>query len=317
VGFVTRLRHTRTRVSKLVAIPRLCACLSLSVKSTKVAPATGGIYGNRQSDAWFGRGRNYQVGDLITVELNEESQGSTQLKTADISRDSSNTALPSGFTNPLMGKIQSDSWMALNLNAAKTVSTGKGDANQYAKLTGTVAVTVTEILANGNLVVRGEKKLGLSEGTEVIQVGWRDSPTKTSGPNGTVQLIADWPTPKFLTAARATWPLPARPGWGTSALMHKLLALLTLGRRLAMTRLSHQSLVLRQTRLVPVGHAGMRLDRVKDLVAVGSTAAQPTRLAMAWSLVCKARGDDASCALHHTKHESHAGPNGCAHRRPR
>ena len=35
---------------------------------------TGGIYGNRQSDAWFGRGRNFQVGDIITVILNESTQ---------------------------------------------------------------------------------------------------------------------------------------------------------------------------------------------------------------------------------------------------
>jgi len=35
---------------------------------------TGGIYSNRQSDAWFGRGRNYQVGDVITVLLDENTK---------------------------------------------------------------------------------------------------------------------------------------------------------------------------------------------------------------------------------------------------
>jgi len=48
----------------------------------------------------------------------------------------------------------------LSLNAAKTASTGSGTAAQAASLTGSVTVTVTEILANGNLVVRGEKKTG-------------------------------------------------------------------------------------------------------------------------------------------------------------
>jgi flagellar L-ring protein precursor FlgH len=43
-------------------------------------PATGGIYGNRQSDAWFGRGRNYQVGDLVTVLLNESTQAARSQK---------------------------------------------------------------------------------------------------------------------------------------------------------------------------------------------------------------------------------------------
>ena len=31
--------------------------------------ATGAIYVGRQSDSWFGKGRNFQVGDVITVLL--------------------------------------------------------------------------------------------------------------------------------------------------------------------------------------------------------------------------------------------------------
>lgn len=120
----------------------------------QTAPATGGIYGNRQSDAWFGRGRNYQIGDLITVLLNESTQADRSQKT-DVSRDASNTALPSG-ANKLLGNVH-PFFDGLSLNAAKTGSTGKGSAAQAASLTGSVTVTVTEILANGNLVVRGEK----------------------------------------------------------------------------------------------------------------------------------------------------------------
>ena len=180
----------------------------------QTAPATGGIYGNRQSDAWFGRGRNYQVGDLITVELNEESQGTRNQKT-DISRDASNTALPSG-ASLLLGNIH-PFLDGMNANAAKTISTGKGDASQYAKLTGKVTVTVTEILANGNLVVRGEKKLGLSEGTEVIQVAGVIRPQDV-GPNGTVNSLR---LANAQISYRGTGDLAAasKPGWGTSALL--------------------------------------------------------------------------------------------------
>ncbi len=35
--------------------------------------ATGAIYVGRQSESWFGRGRNFQVGDIITVLLNEST----------------------------------------------------------------------------------------------------------------------------------------------------------------------------------------------------------------------------------------------------
>jgi len=180
----------------------------------QTAPATGGIYGNRQSDAWFGRGRNYQVGDLITVLLNESTQADRSQKT-DISRDASNTALPSG-ANLLLGNIH-PILDGLNMNSAKTTSTGKGTAAQGASLTGSVTVTVTDILANGNLVVRGEKKLGLSEGTEVIQVAGVIRP-QDIGPNGTVQSLR---LANAQIAYRGTGDLAAasKPGWGTTGLM--------------------------------------------------------------------------------------------------
>jgi len=180
----------------------------------QTAPATGGIYGNRQSDAWFGRGRNYQVGDLITVLLNESTQADRSQKT-DISRDASNTALPSG-ANLLLGNIH-PILDGLNMNSAKTTSTGKGTAAQGASLTGSVTVTVTDILANGNLVVRGEKKLGLSEGTEVIQVAGVIRP-QDIGPNGTVQSLR---LANAQIAYRGTGDLASasKPGWGTTGLM--------------------------------------------------------------------------------------------------
>ena len=180
----------------------------------QTAPATGGIYGNRQSDAWFGRGRNYQIGDLITVMLNESTQADRSQKT-DVSRDASNTALPKG-ANTLLGNVH-PFFDALNLNAAKTASSGKGSAAQAASLTGSVTVTVTEILANGNLVVRGEKKLGLSEGTEVIQVAGVIRP-QDIGPNGTVQSLR---LANAQISYRGSGDLASasKPGWGTTGLM--------------------------------------------------------------------------------------------------
>ena len=180
----------------------------------QTSPATGGIYGNRQSDAWFGRGRNYQIGDLITVMLNESTQADRSQKT-DISRDASNTALPKGAST-LLGNVH-PFFDGLNMNAAKTASAGKGSAAQAASLTGSVTVTVTEILANGNLVVRGEKKLGLSEGTEVIQVAGVIRP-QDIGPNGTVQSLR---LANAQISYRGSGDLAnaSKPGWGTSALL--------------------------------------------------------------------------------------------------
>jgi flagellar L-ring protein precursor FlgH len=176
--------------------------------------ATGGIYGNRQSDAWFGRGRNYQVGDIITVLLNESTQAARTQNT-DVSRESKGS-LPSGVNTMLGGK---SGWLAgIDVNNNTNSSKGTGKADQQASLSGSVAVTIVEILANGNMMVRGEKKLGLSEGTEVIQVSGIIRPEDV-GPNGTVQSRR---LANAQIAYRGAGDLAnaARAGWGTS-FMHK------------------------------------------------------------------------------------------------
>ena len=176
--------------------------------------ATGGIYSNRQSDAWFGRGRNYQVGDIITVLLNESTQAARTQNT-DVSRDTKNS-LPSGMSTKV-GSM-SPFLNGIDLNNNNNSSKGAGKADQQASLSGSVAVTVIEILANGNLMIRGEKKLGLSEGTEVIQVSGVIRPEDV-GPNSTVQSKR---LANAQIAYRGSGDLAnaTKAGWGTS-LMHK------------------------------------------------------------------------------------------------
>ena len=175
--------------------------------------ATGGIYGNSRSDAWFGRGRNFQVGDIITVLLNESTQANRS-QNSEVNRDTSNNIVPSGVTSKIAG--MSGYLTGLNLNSSANDSKSKGSADHNASLTGSVAVTVIEVLANGNLVVRGEKKLGLSEGTEVIQVSGVIRP-QDIGPNGTVQSLR---LANAQIAYRGTGDLAnvARVGWGTDML---------------------------------------------------------------------------------------------------
>ena len=179
-----------------------------------VRVTTGGIYSNRQSDAWFGRGRNYQVGDIITVLLDEKTQANRD-QNSDVSREAKNS-LPKGLSATL-GSVH-PFLDGVDLTNNKTSSTGKGTADQKTSLTGSVAVTVVEILANGNLMVRGEKKLGLAEGTEVIQVSGVIRPEDV-GPNSTVQSRR---LANAQIAYRGSGDLAnaTKAGWGTT-LMHK------------------------------------------------------------------------------------------------
>ena len=174
---------------------------------------TGGIYGNRQSDAWFGRGRNFQVGDIITVLLDESTQAARTSNT-DLSREAKNTGLPTGL-NTEIGKI-SPFLLGIDLSSSGQTSKGKGVADQKATLKGSLAVTVVEVLANGNLMVRGEKKLGLAEGTEVIQVSGIIRPQDV-GPNSTVQSLR-LANAQIAYRGNGDVANAAKAGWGTSAL---------------------------------------------------------------------------------------------------
>jgi len=193
--------------------PEFAPVYPLAADRDKVA--TGGIYSNRQSDAWFGRGRNYQVGDIITVLLNEQTQAA-RTQNSEINREAKNT-LPSGV-NKNLGRA--NRWLeGIDVNNQAIDSKSKGTADQQASLVGSIAVTVVEILANGNLLVKGEKKLGLSEGTEVIQVSGIIRPEDV-GPNSTVQSRR---LANAQIAYRGSGDLAnaARPGWGTR-MMHSL-----------------------------------------------------------------------------------------------
>ncbi len=214
VGIVYLLQGCATEPVDMVLRPSPEFQPVYPLASNRQKIATGGIYSNRQSDAWFGRGRNYQVGDIITVLLNESTQAARTQNT-DVSRESKNS-LPSGL-NTKFGNI-SPFLDGSNINANNNSSKGTGKADQQASLSGSVAVTVVEILANGNLVIRGEKKVGLAEGTEVIQVSGVIRPEDV-GPNSTVQSRR---LANAQIAYRGSGDLAnaTRAGWGTS-LMHK------------------------------------------------------------------------------------------------
>ena len=190
------------------------AKLSHSPEFSPVYPAaeerqvlpTGAIYSGRGSDLWFGKGRAYLVGDLITVLLNESTQASREQK-GDIKRKNTNDILPPSWSEKA----------GVNLNSSNITSSGSGTADQTASLTGSITVTVVEVLANGNMMVRGEKQLALTEGSEVIQVSGIVRPEDIS-PNGTVQSRR---LANAQIAYRGTGDMASavRPGWGTNLLM--------------------------------------------------------------------------------------------------
>jgi flagellar L-ring protein precursor FlgH len=142
--------------------------------AAKPQAISGSLFDDSRSDSFYGLKRRYQIGDQLTVTLNESTQA-TRSQNTTTARTSTNDALPSvqaGVANALSGFNKGLASAATQLNMAgnKITSDGNGTAAQAATLTGAITVTVTDVFPNGSLAVRGEKILRLSEGTEIIQV---------------------------------------------------------------------------------------------------------------------------------------------------
>jgi flagellar L-ring protein precursor FlgH len=182
-------------------------------RAAEVAP-TGGIFRAGVTDGMLSQSRKFQVGDVITVLLSESTQANRQQST-DVSRESTNTAIPQGLTDRVARA--SSLLKGVNLNESTIESSGSGNANQRASLNGSVSVTVVEVLPNGNLVLRGEKQMTLSEGTEVIQVSGIVR-AEDVAPNNTVQSrrLAD---ARFIYRGEGDIARSSAPGWGTRGLM--------------------------------------------------------------------------------------------------
>ena len=139
------------------------------VAPVQPAPATvqnGSIYMAGYSRPLFEDITARQVGDLLTVILEERtdasktaSTGITKENTTDIS---SPTILGQDVTwkgNPLSTSLQSSNDFS-----------GEADSAQSNKLQGSITVTVSQVLPNGNLVVQGEKWIAINQGDEYVRL---------------------------------------------------------------------------------------------------------------------------------------------------
>ena len=110
--------------------------------------------------------RAHKVGDLISVQLDERTSASKNAGTTlGKSNDLSFGALAVGGRPVTVNGYDT----SVGLSNSSDFN-GTSDASQSNSLTGNISVSVIKVLANGNLVVRGEKWLMLNNGNEYIRV---------------------------------------------------------------------------------------------------------------------------------------------------
>lgn len=131
------------------------------------APAPGTIYNPSGGFDLFMDLRARAVGDILTIELVEETSA-TKASSASTAKDTSvDTGLPIFAGRP----ITKGGTPILNAEiAGSRTFDGSADASQSNSLDGSITVTVAERLPNGNLLVRGEKLININQGEEYIRV---------------------------------------------------------------------------------------------------------------------------------------------------
>lgn len=104
------------------------------------------------------------IGDTLTININEKLNASKTATTNADRKGSSLLNIPEaqiGSKTIKGGSITGQSDMKFQ---------GSGDSGANNVFTGTITVTVIEVLANGNLVVSGEKQIGINTGSEFIRL---------------------------------------------------------------------------------------------------------------------------------------------------
>ncbi len=114
-----------------------------------------------------------RVGDILTVRLEESTEGQKEakMKTNKTTSDNTNAGTgvdSSGTTKPIiLGAAFSK---LINNVGSDQQFDGKGQTNQNNKLHGTISVTVTRVLSNGNMIVSGESWITINQGREYIRL---------------------------------------------------------------------------------------------------------------------------------------------------
>jgi flagellar L-ring protein precursor FlgH len=132
----------------------------------------GSIYHAGFERSWFEAVRARRVGDILLINLIEDTEA-THSNSGTVNRNNATSiADPTLFGGMLKFGLPGQSGtynLSQNLSSS-TAFSGDADNTQNNEFTGSISVTVHEVLPNGYLRVRGEKRIGLTGGNEYIRV---------------------------------------------------------------------------------------------------------------------------------------------------
>ncbi|MEE2695418.1 MAG: flagellar basal body L-ring protein FlgH [Pseudomonadota bacterium] len=131
--------------------------------------------------------RANRVGDIITITLEETMAAANAGSETTAKSDAYTFDLPEAIFGPssLIAKLFfPDGVKEDNLRGGTTQAfTGTGTAAQSNSMTGTISVTIVRVFPNGNLEVKGQRKLTYNSGTEYVRLSGVVRPDDISSSN--------------------------------------------------------------------------------------------------------------------------------------
>ncbi len=128
------------------------------------AAPTGAIFRANSNIFLFEDRKPRIVGDLMTVQINESLNASQTANSSTEKKTSATASLPK------IAGLLGHNFNGLGATASgDNVYNGNGQTASTDVFTGTITVTITEVLANGNLVIAGEKQIGIRQNSETLR----------------------------------------------------------------------------------------------------------------------------------------------------
>ena len=141
-------------------------------------PSNGAIFNLASSRPLFEDRRARFVGDTITINIVEKVQASKKSENKATRSQTVDVSVPTVIGLPFKG-VQ-----GMTLGASDNNNfDGKGENTSSNDFTGTITVTVIEVYPNGNLLVSGEKQIGLKEGEEFVRFSGVVNPNNITAAN--------------------------------------------------------------------------------------------------------------------------------------
>jgi flagellar L-ring protein FlgH len=127
----------------------------------------GAIYQAGQQMELFADLKARRVGDILTIKLNEVTAASKSAETKTSKATTVANSAPTIFGQSMT--VRGRPILSTTLNGSDSFD-GAGAVTQSNSLAGALTVTVTDVQANGNLVVQGDKSLKLNQGEEFVHI---------------------------------------------------------------------------------------------------------------------------------------------------